>query len=275
MKKLLSFAFLFLLLTIRLSADFTATLETLQEIECQIEPMEWAEDRHHRPLPIPHKNSTSTNWSGYAAATSLSRPAAGSVTAVSGSWTVPKVSPAPGQNFCSVWVGIDGYASATVEQIGTEHDWINGRQVNYAWFEMFPRFPFTIRNFPVEIGDVMGAQVLYAGNGVFKLTIVNYTKNVFTRVPTDKTTLKRAKRSSAEWIVEAPSGNNGVLPLANYGTIFFTNCLATINRVNGTISNPTWKKDAITMVTPGGVRKSVPSGLSNGGMNFHTTWKHR
>lgn len=275
MKKVLSFAFLFLMLAIRLPADFTASLETLQEIQCEIEPMEWAEGQHRRPeFELPRKNSTSTNWSGYAVATSLARPAVGSVSVVSGSWTVPTVSAAPGQTFCSVWVGIDGYASPTVEQIGTEHSWINGRQVNYAWFEMYPRYPFTIKNFPVQIGDVIGAEVRFIGNGVFKLTIANYTKNIFATVPTAKTTLKGAKRSSAEWIVEAPSANN-VLPLSNFGTLFLTNCLTTINGVNGSIGNPGWKRDAITMTTGAGIPKAIPSGLSNGGQNFNVIWKHR
>src|SRR5437870_4998940 len=61
----------------------------------------------------------STNWSGYAAETNLTAPAANAVTAVSGSWVVPQVT-GSSTGYSSVWVGIDGYSSATVEQIGTE-----------------------------------------------------------------------------------------------------------------------------------------------------------
>ena len=54
----------------------------------------------------------SSNWSGYAVTGS-----AGSVTSPSGSWTVPAVT---GSRFTTAyaafWVGIDGFASNTVEQ---------------------------------------------------------------------------------------------------------------------------------------------------------------
>ena len=82
--------------------------------------------------------TVSLNWSGYAAETSFSSPKAASVAAVSGSWTVPAVSGA-GTAFSSVWVGIDGYSSGTVEQIGTEQDLSRGTPVYTAWYEMYPR----------------------------------------------------------------------------------------------------------------------------------------
>ena len=56
--------------------------------------------------------STSSNWSGYAA----SAPA-NSVSYVAGSWVVPTAS-SKTNGYSSVWVGIDGYNSSTVEQIG-------------------------------------------------------------------------------------------------------------------------------------------------------------
>jgi hypothetical protein len=52
-----------------------------------------------------------------------------SVTDVTGSWTVPAVdctSPNGTPNgYSSFWVGIDGYGSNTVEQIGTDSDCVS------------------------------------------------------------------------------------------------------------------------------------------------------
>ena len=45
-----------------------------------------------------------------------------------------------GPTYSSVWVGIDGYSSNTVEQIGTEQDVsANGKTSYYAWYEMYPQ----------------------------------------------------------------------------------------------------------------------------------------
>jgi hypothetical protein len=46
--------------------------------------------------------------------------------------------------YSSAWVGIDGYSDNTVEQIGTEQDWIWGRAIYYSWFEMYPNRPYRI-----------------------------------------------------------------------------------------------------------------------------------
>lgn len=68
-----------------------------------------------------NKNGTSTNWSGYAVETNLGSPQSNVVTDVKGTWVVPTVS-GTGTSYCAVWVGIDGYGSPSVEQIGTDSD---------------------------------------------------------------------------------------------------------------------------------------------------------
>src|SRR5262249_13897571 len=80
----------------------------------------------------------SSNWSGYVAATNLDSPQAGTVTYVTGSWVVPGVGAASTGSFDSaVWVGIDGYNTNTVEQVGTEQKVVNGQLTDYAWWEMY------------------------------------------------------------------------------------------------------------------------------------------
>src|SRR5579862_3383601 len=175
--------------------------------------------------------SYSTNWSGYAVAAQ-----AGAVSAVAGSWTVPAVT-GSGTAYSAHWVGIDGFSSSTVEQLGTESDVINGVPQYYAWYEMYPRGFVTIPML-VHPGDAITAGVSYDSTASnFTLTITNVT----TAQPYSTTqTLAGAQLSSAEWVVEAPSSITGVLPLANFGTVNFTGAQATIGGTTGPIDNSAW-----------------------------------
>ena len=83
-------------------------------------------------------STTSSNWSGDVAETSLSNPQSDSVSAVSGTWTVPTAT-GTGTEYSSVWVGIDGYNSSSVEQLGTDSDVVNGVAQYYVWYEMYPQ----------------------------------------------------------------------------------------------------------------------------------------
>ncbi len=251
--------------------------DSLQEIQCSLKPIQRhsASPEDQNVLPhIPIRESTSLNWSGYAAATSLQRPEVGSVNAVSGSWTVPHITRSTSSHtYSSTWVGIDGYSNGTVEQIGTEQDWVNSRQQNYAWFEMYPQGSYEIVGFPVNAGDSISARVTYISNGRFNLTIINNTHRVSFTVPQAYTTSRSAQRSSAEWILEAPY-LDGVLPLADFGVAFFTNCTATINGTTGAINNIHWHYDPLTMETANSIVKSLPSSLMSAGEAFSLTWYH-
>lgn len=255
------------------------TLDGFVEMECPLreivrKPADSLRGNSQGTNPhIKIKESTSSNWSGYAAATSLTNPAKKVVTSVSGAWTVPALTSTPDHSYSSAWVGIDGYSSSTVEQIGTEHDWVDGAQQNYAWFEMYPSAGYEIQGFPVSQGDVIAGVVNYIGANTFQLILINYTEQVFTIIPTQYTVSSKAKRSSAEWIVEAPSLVS-VLPLANFGTTTFMDCSATINGRTGSINNSHWRYDPLTMETPSHVTKATPSGLVSDGTGFTVTWAH-
>ena len=116
------------------------------------------------------EEGTSGSWAGYAVATNLKTPQDYAVSDVKGQWVVPSVSPSTSDTYSAIWVGIDGYSSNTVEQIGTEQDSINGQPTYYAWFEMYPREAYNIDN-PVSPGDTMMAEVKYIGNGSFQLIL--------------------------------------------------------------------------------------------------------
>lgn len=219
-------------------------------------------------IPGP-KFSTSTNWGGYAALTSLSAPQPGSVTFVTGNWVVTPVQATAANAWSASWVGIDGYASNSVEQIGTEEDWIGGQPVYSVWYEMYPKWPVTIK-MAIKPGDLMSASVAYTGKNSFTLTIKNVTTGKsFT------TTQKSgsAQRSSAEWIVEAP-WSGGVLPLANFGVQPLSVSSTIINGHPGPIDDPNWVNDPITIVSSAGHTLAYPSGLTdtNGASAFTMTW---
>ena len=203
-------------------------------------------------------NGQSTNWSGYAALGSLTKPAAGAVSEVEGTWTVPAVT-GTGAKYSATWVGIDGYASTTVEQCGTEQDLVNGVATYSAWWEMYPKFAVTISTMTIDAGDVMSGKVEYIGNKQFRLTISDTTKG--TSFSTDQFG-RSAKRSSAEWILESPSASY----LPNFGTQYFGGAYATLLGTRASISN--WAYDAISLVDTQGNAHAVPTGLTNGGTDF-------
>jgi hypothetical protein len=215
-----------------------------------------------QPLPV-WETTYSSNWSGYAAETSLSSPQSNAVTYVSGSWTVPKVTGTTNA-YSSVWVGIDGYSSNSVEQLGTEQDTSrSGATTYYAWWEMYPNPSVQITTMgTISSGDSMSASVTYIGNNAFTLQMTDHTTGkVFSTTQTSTT----AERSSAEWIVEAPSSFLGILPLANFGTATFTQAQATIQGTTGPIDSGSWQNTAINMVNNSGTVIASTSTLQDTG----------
>jgi hypothetical protein len=194
-------------------------------------------------------SATSTNWSGYAAAGQQ-----GQFTSVSSDWTQPAVTCSNQETFSSFWVGLDGDGTQSVEQTGTEADCDNGQAAYQGWWEMFPAAPVFYNN-PVKPGDAMSASVTSNGGGSFTLVLSDTTANWTQTTQQSSTT---AQDGSAEVIAEAPSSQNGVLPLSNFGTVDFTNAQA-----NGAaIGNA--NADSLTMVSSGGVTEATPSALTGG-----------
>jgi hypothetical protein len=232
--------------------------------------------RHHDPIIIHERhgrNVTSTNWSGYAVA-----GAKGSVTDVKASWIVPAIAgtcPSTEQ-YSSFWVGIDGYSSNTVEQIGTDSDCQNGKPVYYAWYEFYPHPSFLVNGLTISPGDKISAEVSADAKGVFTVTLAD--------ISTGKTfggssKIPSAAQSSAEWIAEAPS-SGGVLPLADFNVVDYgqdhtavsPTCYTTIGRASGLIGSFPGNVE-ITMVNSSGATEALPSGLSTDGSSFSVGWR--
>lgn len=216
----------------------------------------------HGPPAFLIGHSNSLNWSGYS-----SYAGTGTFTDAKGSWVQPSASCSKSTTYSSFWVGLDGYNSNSVEQLGTEADCSHGRPVYYAWWEMYPNPSNTISRFAVTPGVTYTAEVKYNGNGSFTLTLAGGGQNF-----TQNATLANPSLSSAEWIAEAPSmcaGNCRVLPLTDFGTASFSGSSANGKAIN----NSAWSYDPLTMVTNGGTVKAAPSGLT-GGSAFSVTWAH-
>ena len=194
---------------------------------------------------------SASNWAGYVSAIDLnnaSDPANNSsVDLMSGSWNVPGVtassnSAAKGQDQeCFVWVGIDGFSDSTVEQIGTASKFAaNGTISYYAWYEMYPSTSvIPLNNITVHAGDSITASVQYASSGAnsFLLSITDNTSSSGTAFSASLGGSTSAARSSAEWIVEAPSSGS-ILPLPTFGSVTLTNASVTMNTSGGTVSGP-------------------------------------
>jgi peptidase A4-like protein len=198
--------------------------------------------------------STSSNWSGYAAT-------GGGFTSVTSTWQQPTASCTSATTYSSFWVGLDGDGSSTVEQTGTSADCSGGTPRYYAWYEMYPKYPVNL-SLAIRAGDSITGTVTVTGNGRYTLHIHNNTTGG------DFSTTQKGHGSnySAEAIAEAPSSRSGVLPLTNFGTVNFSGTL-----VNGqAIGN--FNPDPIDMVS-GSTTKAHTSALS-GGTSFSVAWKH-
>ena len=250
---------LFVLAALALRADAASTVTGLTV----------ALHAHHAPAIVLHHRdrfATSSNWSGYAVTGSN-----GSVQDVRGSWTVPTVTCDSGTEYSSFWVGIDGFNSNTVEQIGTDADCHSGAPAYYAWFEFYPHPMFTINNFGVQPGDFISAHVHYDQRSrQFTVTIQNArTSQSFST----STKVNSAQRSSAEWIAEAPSSAGGILPLADFGIVSYASDTATMNGATDPIGwFGTSNVYAVSMVDNNGNAKAVPSPLASDNSSFSVQW---
>jgi hypothetical protein len=254
-----------------------------ERIDCELIPIPSRNSKLRSQVNIPgpfegfYKSvqsvtESSTNWSGYVAVSDVSHPAANMVSNVNGTWLVPCIAPSTNNSYSAIWIGIDGFGSNTVEQIGTAHEYVNGIIHHYAWFEMYPGASYAISGFPVQVGDSISASVTYTHDGMFTMTLYNNTRAVSYTVPVANSTLASAQRISAEWIVEAP-WSGSILPLANFGTAHFTNCTANVNCISGGIG--AFPNIELIMVDTSGNMKAVPTALFADQKSFDVTWKHQ
>lgn len=235
----------------------------------------------------------SGNWSGYA----LPAYATGTeYTSVSGSWVVPRVRPAPRQeySYSATWIGIGGFClnarcsrvDDSLIQIGTEQDTTPKGPVYYAWLETLPDRMQFIYGLTVHPGDTIRAnlyqpQLAMASLLAARLTGIteqNPVSQTWEAALVDETTgqswsqqiVYNSSRASAEWIEEAPYDADAkrVLPMADYSQMAF---------MDGTANNALLNAggyEAVYMHDRAG-QSSVPSPLNDTGNGFDVCWGRR
>jgi limonene-1,2-epoxide hydrolase len=224
-------------------------------------------------------NVQSANWAGYADINDTFQT-------LSSSWVQPTANCAPTHGgllglgathaaYSSFWVGLDGYTSSSVEQTGTDTDCgSNGAPIYYAWYEMYPASSVQLSSaqYPVSPGDTMTAMVMSNTAGTsYNLAIKDATKGWTFSVPE---TSAGFPRSSAEVVAEAPSQCTLIfcseLPLANFGTVNFTN--AVVADTAGHVGNIATFANADMQMAQNGTILATPGPLTGGGSSFSVTW---
>jgi len=226
---------------------------------------------------------SSSNWSGYADTNDT-------FGSVSSSWTEPSVNCADSNSgldgvlslsdllggpgaASAFWVGLDGYNSTSVEQLGTDSDCDSGTPSYYAWYEMYPNPSEVLPSqYPVQPGDQMTALVASNAAGTsFTLEIKDATAGwTFSTTQTGS----GFARSSAEVIAEAPSSCSilfcSEVPLADFGQLNFSGS-SVINTAGTKGSLSAFDANEITM-SDNGTTLATPSSLSSDGSSFSVKW---
>jgi hypothetical protein len=230
-------------------------------------PQAWLVHTRHAQAIRGVTATGSFNWSGYADTATKHQ----TFTKVSGAWTTPSVKCSAEDQITSNWVGLDGFDSNTVEQLGTVSWCFRGTATYFTWYEMFPA-GLTEVGSTLKPGDKIAASVTRTGTSyALKLTDSTTTGN---NISVTKTcTLTKCLDTSAEWVSERPSFSIGIAPQAHYNAFKLTSGAQTSSGKPGTIgSGP--GVNVITMVDAENVYNlNTVSGLT-GGNSFSTTWKN-
>jgi hypothetical protein len=226
------------------------------------------------------QSTVSENWSGYSASDSSG---SGQFTSVSGSWVEPTVSCSTGTGYDAFWVGLGGteQQSQSLEQIGTQAACTgSGAAQHFAWYELVPAGPVRL-GLAIHPGDKLAGEVTVNGTSV----TVSLRDDTTGQSTTKTLQMSDPDTSTAEWIAEAPSqcdsgGNCQTVPLADFGSVNFSNASATADGHTASISawdaQPMELQPASGFVSTGGGATSQagaqPSSLSSNGSSFSVQW---
>src|SRR4051812_30260666 len=195
----------------------------------------------------------SSNWAGYATT-------GAQFSKVSGTWVQPEANCDSGAGVAAFWVGIGGVTGAqALEQAGTEVDCSSGSPEYTTRYELVPDAPVTT-DLEVKPGDTVSTTVGVDGNQVSVAMTNKTTGKSFNKT----LEMDNPDTSSAEWIAEAPSACQGsldnchTLPLADFGSVKFSDASATADGHTGSIGDSAWS------ATPMQLSPSASNGFAGG-----------
>jgi hypothetical protein len=170
-----------------------------------------------QPAPLAGGVFKSVNWSGYVTRSKTHR-----ITAVKSAFISPNPTSQPG--YSSTWTGIGGFTSHDLIQAGTS-EFVYGSGPHYfAWYEMLPGPETHLHNCTgdplctVTGGDHMSVNIKRLPSGKWRISITDASNGW----SWTKTVSYSSSRSSAEWILEAPTVGGGQSKLPQgLGTSFF------------------------------------------------------
>jgi hypothetical protein len=203
--------------------------------------------------------NTSHNWSGYAATSS-----ARDYTGVTGTWTVPQPEAASTAGVSAAWVGIGGVNSRDLIQAGTQEVVSGTGHSQYqSWIETLPQ---ASKQVPLNVkpGDSVTVSIDKEASGadMWQIAFKNNTTG-----QTYQTDVKyTSTQSSVEWVEEAPSGQGGILPIDDFGTIAFSNASAT--KAGQTVNLTQANAQPISLLGASGQALAVPSAIGADGTSF-------
>ncbi|MGH9107208.1 MAG: G1 family glutamic endopeptidase, partial [Acidimicrobiales bacterium] len=145
------------------------------------------------------EDATTSNWSGYLLTD-------GPYTGVSGSFTVPRAAGgAPGPTV-SEWVGVDGWGDDDLIQAGVDEVPEGSRHALYEpWWEVLPGPQVLAPGVMVRPGDKVTVTLRQSAQGTWAITLTdNSDDDSFSANEPYEGPL-----SSAEWVVEANSSEDG------------------------------------------------------------------
>lgn len=153
--------------------------------------------------------STSYNWAGL-------DQIGTHLTSVEASWKAPSFThPASSNRSIAEWVGLGGIQSRALIQVGTiTSPNGNGTASTTVFWEKLPR-P-AIQTVTIPTGSTVTAKITPQGTDQWRLTLTvqGQASPLINKLVTLSPRAAAAVETSADWITEAPSSQNGVSPLA-------------------------------------------------------------
>jgi hypothetical protein len=209
----------------------------------------------HERIPASGGTFLSANWSGYAVKSSQH-----AISKTTATFIVPRVTP-PRFGFASTWVGIGGFSTKDLIQAGVSEQSTSPHY--FAWWEKLPNSAVPINHRPVSPGDRVTVTVAQASSKKWTISLTDAGHWTFSKRVT-----YNSSRSSAEWILEAPTVNGSQTKLPGLSTTMFRRTSKYVaNGLTHTIAQGNPVK--ILMFTRSDKREATPSALGPDGQSFN------